>query len=226
MGIYTFVDSLDNKTLFLYIFIAIIIIGIISKFSITLNIFFGLIIATIVIMFLYEQKTHSKTLHETQVNEKLKTIKPEAPMLTEKKDEQLIDFLFSIQDFYIYNPQAYEELVDNIDGFLKIYDTLFNEEKFIFYYYKIAENKKNNALNNLHSIIYKLPKEPLMTDKFDRSHKRLETILNVKLNELYDKCMLSLKANGYNIHVTPINYGPKEANHYTDIDKHFTFQMY
>jgi len=225
MGVFTFIDSFENKTLFTYLAIMIIILAIFTRLSVQLNVILGLFIGVVVILYMSEKQTLSNELFEKQMDIKLNTIKPVPYTLKDNKNPDLIDFLFSVQDFYVYNQLAYEEMIDNIESFLKLYDDIFNgDEKLVFYYYQIAESKKNNALNSLHSILYKLPVDPIITDKYDRAHKRLETILNKYMNQLYDKCSHILFKNGHNIHTRHINKGPREANHY--FDKEFGYQFY
>jgi Na+/H+ antiporter NhaA len=226
MGIYSFLESINNDTTFKYLVVCIIVMAIFSRTNITLGIILGLAVATIIIMYLNEKEVTSEQLYEAEIQKELDTIKPQPEMIKKGIHDDLIDFIFSIQDFYAFNPQAFEEMVDNIDAFLKVYEAIFNEEKYTFYYYQIGLSKKNNALNALHSIIFNLPTNKLTTDKYDRAHKRLETLLNKYLNEIYDRSMILSKLNGYNIHVTPINIGPEASNVYTESDKIFTYQFY
>lgn len=225
MSVFTFIDSFNNKFTFEYLVIIIIILAFFMRVSIKLNIIFGLFIGVVVILYMNGKQTAVNELFEKQMEIKLDAIKPEPYKLKETKNKDIIDFLFSIQDFYVYNQQAYEELIANIESFLTLYEDIFGgDEDLAFYYYQIAESKKNNALNSLQSMIYKLPVDPIITDKFDRAHKRLETILNKYMNQLYDKCTHLIIKNGHNIHTRQINTGPREANHY--FDKEFGYQFY
>lgn len=132
--------------------------------------------------------------------------------------------MFSIQDLYEHNPQAYEEMYDNIENFLNVYEIIMGNTYYCDYYYQIAESKKDNAINSLHSIIYKLPNDKILTDKHTRAHKRLDTILTNYINKLYDECQSNVIRNGRNVYNRAINVGPKEHNHY--FDKDFAYQFY
>ena len=101
MGI-TYESILDNETLVYYIIILIGIIFVFSKLVIGLNLLFGFIIGCIVVFFLY---TNYKEKQETEnkvksFQESLLLPKPE--ILT--NHEKVEKYLFSIQDFYVYNP--------------------------------------------------------------------------------------------------------------------------
>lgn len=146
------------------------------------------------------------------------------PNVDDIEKDDIIDFLFSIQDMYEYNPQAYEEMSDNIEAFLTVYDIIHAGTPLCDHYYQIAESKKDNALNSLHSIIYKIPGDNVVVEKHTRAHKRLETILNKYLNKLYDECQHNIVKYGRTVYNRAINLGPKEHNHYQDKD--FSYQFY
>ena len=210
--IYNWSESLDSKTTFLYIFIFLLIIWYFRDKHIGLNMIMVLIVSYFVISYIYQKQITTDQIEEAQMKQKHDAIRPKDNNLEGKSD--LIDFFFSVQDFYRYNPQTYEECMDDIDVFLEIYKIIFIGTKYCNDYYQIANSKKNNALNCFHALIYNLPNDKNITDKFNRAHKRLETILNKYLNEMYSKCEQELVINGYNIYTTNINTGPTEYNNY------------
>jgi hypothetical protein len=175
-----------------------------------------------VIAYLYFKQQSEEEIKNDQLRTKMETIKP--TLVNGTSNEDIFDFLFSIQDFYSYNPQSFEEMVDNISAFFAVYDSLLKDEKLANYYYQIAQSKKSNAVNILQTFIHNLPNEKLYTDKLDRAHERLETILTVYLNHLYDACDHNLVKNGYDYTTRHILTGPKEANTYDD--KKFSFEFY
>lgn len=222
MNTYEFIETFDNKSAFTYVVILIISLFIFSKYTIELNIMLALIISTIVIIYLNQKNIAAAVSAKEKDDLKYDTITPNPKNISKGSD--VIDFLFSVQDFYVYNPQAYEEMVDNLDAFFLLNENIFLENQFSNYYYQIAESKKNNALNSFQSLIFKLPAAKLVTDKFDRAHRRLETILNKYMNNIYDQCQYNLKKNGYNILKTPLETGPVGHNTYDDED--FSYEFY
>jgi hypothetical protein len=175
-----------------------------------------------VILYFEERTKYTNDVQTKQLETKLENIKPEPKNF--KGHDDIIEFVFSIQDFYVYNPQAYEEFIDNLDAFLSLHEDIFGGSQLQNSYYQIAESKKRNAENSFMSIIHSLPTNKYITEKFDRAHKRLETILNVYLNELYNKCQTDILRDGLDIYKRQINVGPKEYNTY--FDKSFTYQFY
>jgi hypothetical protein len=224
MGIYTFIDSLNNQILFRNIVILLVFIYFFMRLTIGLNIILALVLGIITVLYFDEKETLFAKLETAQLHDKLKTIQPKTDKVQEMARKDLIEFLFSIQDFYVFNPPAYEEMMDNINSFLTLHESTFLDDKLCNYYYQIAESKKNNALNSFHSIIFKLPNDKIFTDKFNRAHRRLETLLNIYLNEMYDQCYYVLVRDGHDVLKRPTNTGPKEYNQY--FDKVYTYQIY
>lgn len=222
MGIYTIIEDINNVTIFMYIIILLLSFTFFKNKNIGLNIILALIVGLVFITYNYDKIETTKNIEEKQQQVKAESIKP-TPLYFNDKDN-VIDLLFSVQDLYKYNPQAYEEVIDNLDSFFEIYGAIKRGSKFCDSYFQIADSKKNNAINAFHSIILTIPANFEMVDKYNRAHKRLETIMNVYLNELYDNCEHDLLKNGYNVYRRMINTGPKEYNHY--FDKDYTYQLY
>lgn len=225
MGIYEFIDSLDNKTLYIYIAIIVLSVFFFYKRSIGLNILLAILVSVIIIWYIHEKNIVELNNIKDQYEKKFETILPEPKEMNPERFRDIIDFIFSFNDFYDYNPQAFEEVMDNIEAFIKIYDIMHKDDIFCEYRYQIAETKKENILNAFHSLLFNLPSNINVTEKFDRAHKKLNTIMTNYLNELYDKCDYRLMVTGRNIYSTPIDVSNvKPSNNY--IDKNFTYQIY
>lgn len=222
MGIYNIIRGINNSRLFKYLTLIILSYLFFKNKNIGLNVFLAIIIAISFIIYNYDEIETKRNIQEEQQNIKRESIKPTITNFKDKDD--LVDFLFSVQDMYHYNPQAYEEIIDNLESFFNLYSYIKLGSKYCDQYYQIAESKKNNAINSFHSMIFSIPNSKTYMDKFNRAHKRFETIMNVYLNELYDECNYDLIKNGYNVHRKYINTGPKEYNHY--FDKDYTYQFY
>jgi hypothetical protein len=222
MGLYEIIRGVNNKNLFIYGTIIFISIIYFKPKEIQLNIILALIIAALIINYKYDKSKNTIEGEEQEKDLKREQIVPNPINYGDKDD--LIDFLFSVQDWYHYNPQAYEDMSDNLESFFTIYSAIKRKSTFCDQYFQIADSKKNNALNSFHSIIYNIPNNEHVMDKFNRAHKRLETIMNAYLNQIYDVCHRDLVRNGYDITRKAINIGPKEANHY--FDKDFSYQIY
>ncbi len=217
MDLYGLANSISGEDLFKYAAVAILLLLLFKS-----NVFIAFFLVFIYFSYNYSKIKTARSSPEQQKKVKLKTIKP--PPITFDDKGDIVDFLFSIQDFHSYNPLAYEEMMNNLDIFFSLYSEINNGTKFCDQYYQIAKSKKENALNALHSMIFTLPTDRVMTDKFNRAHKRLNTILTKYLDELYGVCKLSLIKNGYNMYRTALNTGPEEYNKYDNKD--FTYKIY
>lgn len=217
-NIYDIIHHMNSPTVFKYIVILIATYFLFKHKSVSLAVILGLVIGVIVVYYLYvkSESTVSDRLQEHKL--KVEHILPEPEKI--KSNERLVDFLFSIQDMYQYNPQAYEEMMDNIEAFLTIYDTIMKGVRLYDYYYGVAVDKKENAVNALQSIIYKLPSSKALMNKHMRSHKRLETILTDIINEMYDKCKEYRIRYGTTIHNKVLLDNPKPYNNYEEGDNY------
>lgn len=222
MGPFTVLESIDNRYLFLYIAIIFLALLYFRRKLIGLNIIFALGVGCIIIWYIYDKNQTTLQLEETQMEAKREAITPHLKETREFDD--VVDFVFSIQDLYHYNPKAYEEMIDNIDNFFKVYNIIQIGTRRCDDYYTIADSKRSNAVNALHSMIYELPTSPELNDKHIRAHKRLETLLNKYQNELYDICQRDLLKRGRDVNRRHILTGPKPANRYSEED--FTYQFY
>lgn len=223
MGVFTFTEAINNQDLFKYIVIIIILLYLFMNITIGLNIILALVLGFIIILYLTEKEYIVQQSEQIHNQTKYDTVKPKLEGVS--PDSAIIDFLFSVQDFYVYNPQAYEEMIANLESFFILVADIFNDKHLYTYYYQIADSKKNNALNAFQSIIFKLPNDKEFTDKLNRGHERLETILNKYMNDLYDKCDANVKKMGHTTITTVLAKGPVGHNVY-DEDKGFTYQFY
>lgn len=214
MNPYNFLESIDNQTIFFYVVIILVFLLIFKNRNIGLNIILALIISGIFISYFYSKKVTTSFQEEERYQKKLNSIRPQPLDFEDKRD--IIDFLFSIQDMYVYNPPAYEEMVENLTAFFQVYRDMKTGVSHCGYHYQIAESKKQNALNNLHSTIYTIPDDKQATDKYNRAHKRLDTLLTVYMNELYNICNDKILKNGLNWRTKFIEKGPRAKNYFTD----------
>lgn len=211
-GPYTLVERINRQYLFIYGVIFAAIMLYFRKKIIGLNVFLALGIASIVVWYIYEKNEVTLNLEERQMETKIQAI---TPHLKESKEyDDIIDFLFSIREFYEFNPKVYEELVDNLDNFFEIYNIINIGTEECDYYFTIAETKKQNAINAVHALIYESPPSVEINDKIVRAHKRLDSILLEYLNQLHDICEKDRMVRGWDVTRKIRDNGPKPANVY------------
>ncbi len=193
----------------------IIIIYYFSKQNITLNTVFGVGVAMMVYYNIGKARSDDTKIYKQNQDLKIKSIKPKTTFI--KNNNDIVDFLFSIQDLYYHNPKTYIEMVKSIDDFLEI----AGESK-IDKYYSGAEvqtliMKKRDALNELAYIGTNLPSSKILDDKMHKAIERLEEILNERINIAYKEHEEHIYKNGYNNQTSILHTGPLPKNMYDDI---------
>lgn len=218
------IDMLNSKTTYTYIIIIVAFILFFSNRSIGLNIVFGIGLAVLVIAYLQKKAESNVETMDSQNEIKLQQIKPVPENFSSYRE--IVDFFFTIQDFYFYNPPAYEEIVDNTDSFMTLYEDVLKDRKLAGQNFELMEKLKLNAMNSLHSIIHKLPSSKQYTDKLDNSVRTLEKILNKYLNEIYHLHKFNHVLYGYDNNHKVIDLGPKAKNYAYDYDPDFDRGQY
>lgn len=189
-----------------------------------LVVYFVIIILIIFIMYIYWRNSIEINLltntNNNIINDSIKTT-----VKNINNEPELLNFIFSIQDFYIFNPQAFEEFTTNINDFLELHDMIYSDSQYCHYYYDIVINKKQDILNSFHSLIYKLPNNKLFTQKLNKSMIYLQLLLTKIINKIHDYCTSNIIKYGYNVTTKMTsNNAPYEYNKYLDQD--FTYQFY
>ncbi len=225
---YNTILKLDSKSTFNYFIIILIFLFITNNMRIKLNHIVGLLIGIIFVLFKYQNNINNLNQKDKQLVEKIKVIdnnnKNREDIGKIKEYNEIVDFLFSINEFYKINQETFEDLIDNLNNFLLIYEDIKIDNKNYTEKYIISENIKNNIMNILHSFIYSIGNHYELVNKLNHSCNILNKILNKYLEELYDICQKKLIIYGYNINTKPLYNGPKEY----DIEENnkFTYKIY
>jgi len=213
-----------DKDIFWYVVIFCVIIFIVSRMDIKLNVVFGTGIAIIIIMYMYNQNQSSQIEDNLLRHEKQDLIYPRPKYTIEYANDDIIDFLFSIQDFYPRNPQAYEDMIESCDQFFILYHEIKTNSQLANFNYQNLIDLKRSMLNSLQSILINMVPNVGRDNKLQESITVLDIILNRYLDEIKRIHDEYLYEHGYDIHTTLINTGEDASNMYDD--KLFTYDMY
>lgn len=140
------------------------------------------------------------------------------------KYDNMVNFLFSIQDFYIYNPQAYEDMIEQIDYFFRLYEDIINNNQFAGEHYELLEGCKRNALNSLQSLVHTISPNKEIDDKLDNSLKILNILLQKYINDIKKINDIYIYENGIKPNTKIIYIGPTPINIYDKTE--FTYDMF
>jgi len=221
--LYKYIDTWDGKTIFIYSVLLILILWYFSNRTINLNILFGLIIAVFVISYLNHRSITELDTDKDILKTKTEIIKP---TINDNVHRNVIDFLFSIQDYYRYNPIQYEEMVKSINQFYELFDLTYIDNQTAQTNYGLMEQYKRDALNALKSLIFKIPSDKRVMDKLDSATTLLDEIMSKDLDKISYVIDDYNYKNGYNVKTKMINYGPKEYNAYDDMFKNYSYELF
>lgn len=201
-------DKITPNEMALYSVVFVGIMAYCQHINVSLGSILGIIISGIVILMLYKYNQEVVIGEEKLHDLKASYIKPMPQNI--QKYEDITDFMFSIQEFYDYNPQVYEHLVETIDTFLEVYENCMLDGSLAGGSYSIAERHKQIILNDIHSIIYTSPASKLVTHKIDDSIAKMEELMNNYLYAIFEKNQDYLKEHGFhnNSKIIELNIQP------------------
>lgn len=121
------------------------------------------------------------------------------------KEPKIYDFIFTIQEFYEYNPQVYIDIIVTIDKLLSLYNEIKINNYYAGQYYDKVKDLKLSALNSFQSFIYRLPDNNKIIDKYNNAKYKLEELLDYYTDDI-------IKLNKNYMHKNGIDYQTKLIN--------------
>lgn len=209
----TYIYKTDNLIMFWCAVIFVSILLIFSNLDIKLNILYGTLIALIFAMYIYRNHKRTSTEKNELIIKKMKSL---LPLPKKIHDNDVQNFLFSIQDFYQYNPQVYEDFIEELDNFFMIYDQVIINQQLSGINYNLLEDKRRLLCSILESIIYNIPPNLIYEKKLQNAVSVLDFILEEYTNTVKQIFKKDISENGY-INSTQLpNTGPLAYNAYDD----------
>lgn len=194
------INNTDTVTLFWYTAIFFATIYAFSRIDIKLSVVYGTFIVILILYILNEKYVHTKKTINDILKIKNNSILPQSERISNYND--VVNFLFSIQDFYVYNPQAYEDMIESIDNFFIQYEEVLNNNMLAGCHYDILNDKRRSSLNSLQSMIFTFPINVDYNQKLNKSV--------VVLDEMLKKYMEQIKLiNDNNIYKFGFNINTK-----------------
>jgi len=223
--IYKILSKLPNYYFIIYIFTALILYNFISRYIISLNHIFILLISILIIYFLIKFNytnfmTYTKSkkiqldfLHklifDNQYSYALKDdfiIKPNIQKTYLYLDPLVIDFYYNIKEYSQYNISSFVKSIIHCNNILSIiYEARIGlNRKYLNYQTVIYETK--NALNELNSVIYNTPSSVITFNKFKNSISILHKLLNKHIYDLGNLLKSNNKLDDINLHKMPDSF--------------------
>jgi hypothetical protein len=195
--------NLDNKTIFFYVIIFIIIVYVFSFLSIGLNLVFGVLVAIFILYFLYTNYGEMDYEERQAIKAQHDLLLPD-PGVARKYDD-IVRYLFSIQDMYVNNADAYTELTNGLDNFFRIYENTLVNPQYAGRNYELMRDQKRKSMNALHSLVHTVPVTVHHVAKIEDAMKIMKEILQKYLDNAERIHKLFIYETGYNCDVKLID---------------------
>lgn len=207
------IDTWNSELIFKYIGISIIILWLCINLKVDRVTAMTFTIILFVIGYFndkYNVQVNNLTVNRTNKSNEIK------PNISNniKEHHNIVDFLFSIQDLYAYNPQNYEEMINNIEFFYDKFKLSFVDKTISDINCEHMEQYKRNSLNALKSIIFSSPNDNNVRMKINKAVDTLDEILTNDLKKISYLIDDNIFKNGYNVDSKIIDYNVKSYNSY------------
>ena len=222
------INTYNDETIYIYSAIIFFSMVYFSRYNIGINVVFGFFIGIIIINIILKQNIDKDENRKKDLETKISVIKPKLNTLQKRDD--IVDYLFSIQELYYYNPQAYSEMVQTLEDFYRLEDLVSIGELNFGLYYDLLQDKKRLILNNLQSLIITTPEDKRIDLKLEMACDILEEKLNKTLDKIYYMYKENIHKIGYNSDIKLLSpLSPDGSNKFDNVfDQRFSnmFELY
>ena len=227
-NISTVLGKIDNNGIVTYISVVIICVFFAKIIDVSLTFIFLFAVSLFFCFLIYKKRSVDNLTYEKQLEIKLSLITPKPQRIDNYPD--LINFLYSIRDFYFINPNEFYGIVNEIDNFIQLYDQIMNNEMlYCTQNIEVAIPFIRNAQNHLHSMIYNLDTNKRLTAKYHKALADFHLIAQQYISRIIRKC--NSKFNIKHINNTSkyySEYGPHPVNYfeYDGTERQDIYQIY
>lgn len=224
-SIFVKLSNINSKHLFQYLSILFLSVSFLNYIDIGFKAVIGIILGLTICYIIYDKRLLDVNSYNEQLFLKLQLIKPYPKYF--KNYPELIEFFYSIRDFYDYNYQAFTNCIKHMELFLIIYQDIKSGVINCSQNIDIIRNKKKNILNHLHSIIFNMPDNKIIEKKLKKAMTELNKILNMYENDMINICNKQINDNGYSNDKSYVySGGPKAYNLFTGSKEIEHFNIY
>ena len=199
---YKNISNTSNNELFIYFIIVILVFFGISKYTISLNIIFSIIVSYGLLYFILSKDNYIKEIYNNNTELKLRFL--ENLMINKSDNQQLTSYLYlnpPIIEFYYntrenitYNMSNFRESLISVNNMLML-DEQSKDLNNPFSAYISIQELSTETLNHYQSIIHSMPYNKEVFDKFNKSLSILQSLLLNIVNNVKKKCQNKNKRN-------------------------------
>mgnify|MGYP003386392231 CR=1 FL=1 len=193
--IYNIIDESRPDVLFNYFIIIVVFIFLSSCINISQNILVGILVASIIIYYLYTNRKNNDVSKLKERQEKFKLINTKKSTL--KNHIKFVNIVFYISDIKNLNIPTFNILVSQIESFCNTFESCMTDFKLISHLYTTMNQLKINIMITVNSLIYSIDNWKY-EKKINRVRKKLEEILNEYLGIILKNHEKNIYYNGYN----------------------------
>ena len=118
--------EIDNESIVIYLVIIVICLFFAKMLNVGLSLIFFLFVAFVLCYYIYSRRKLHKITFTEENKIKLELITPHPKHFDDYPD--IIDFFYSIREFYYINPTAFYALVNATDNFIVLYENIMTTE--------------------------------------------------------------------------------------------------
>lgn len=195
-GLYTELTNIPKQQLFFFLALALLVSGYVFwAIQPTFALVIALIAGMIVFYFLNDKQKTKLSSYNEELEYRLKVIRPQPQHFY--TDPDVINIFYNIREFRVYNPDAYGKAVQAADIILGLHEDVNLGTKDCSWDIQEAKRQLKLCLNNLHSMIYKMPNAPRIYEKYRPDPvmkkykdmlKTIHIVLRRHIDDMYNRC--------------------------------------
>lgn len=168
----------------------------------------GVSTAAIIVYFLYRKETTEISTLNEELVVKLRSLIPRPQYF--HIDADFINLFYDIKEYRNYNMQEYDQALSDADNFLQLVGDIEIGVKDCTENLDVAEDFMFKSLNHLHAVVYKLPLDKNVWNKYQKSLESLHLLFKRKTDYIHKICEKDLKNKGFT-NRTQIRYNDDNA---------------
>lgn len=221
--IFSQIDSLNNKTIFNYLFIVLILILVLNKLNLDTSSVILLAYGTIFFYLLVNNKFQNNNDDLGATEKKLQNLPVKTNYLF--RDRNIIEFLDFISDLSIFDKKSYNNLIQTLDNFMTLEQDIETGTKYCRYDIENSIELKEKALNILHAFNHSIPAQTILIEKIKWSQNELDRILTQHLNLMIHKCKSDSDSQKTNVYSFKTDLISNIKSFDPNFNKHYNYQL-
>lgn len=195
-GVYDFIENINPTNLFYYSSVAVLCLFTFQFIPpITISHLTALFISFLIMLY-WDKK--DKREHKTRMEDlyfKLHMINPRPKWFY--IDSDIIELVDDIKEYREYNVVSFTQMIYALDNFLEIVHDMELGVKDFEDNIEVAKHQKRKAIDNLQSILFKLPVDRALEYKLERAIYHLRLMLQRHIDSMIHKQQEHIKEHGY-----------------------------